>query len=117
MVRKQEIEQQQAGAAGTPDPDPYRSAVASMARALVAAMFDHHATCQLRECRAAGHCRAGAAGGFCAADIDERAALAFAGMMAFHDVFRDEILAGEAAIQPVPVRPASVRPSAEEPPF
>jgi hypothetical protein len=70
----------------------YRFAVACMARTLVADLFDHHQTCTLRECRAAGRCLACGQGGFCPVEMDSRQAFVFAGMMAFHDFFRVELL-------------------------
>lgn len=78
-------------AAPEPGDSAYRCAIAFMARTLVADIFDQHETCPRRECRSGGCCQAYAQGGFCPAEMDSRQALLFAGMMAFHDVLRDEI--------------------------
>jgi hypothetical protein len=83
--------------ASEPCDDAYRTAVASVARALVADMFDHVQICSRRECRTAGRCQSG----FCSVSMERESALVFAGMMAFHDVFCHEVFAG------APAEPAS----------
>ena len=77
--------------ASEPHDDAYRSAIAFMARTLVADLFGQHDACTRRECRLAGRCQGYTQGGFCSVEMDNRQAFLFAGMMAFHDVMRGEI--------------------------
>ena len=77
--------------ASEPHDDVYRSAIAFIARSLVADLFGQHETCTRRECRLAGRCQGYMQGGFCPVEMDNRQAFLFAGMMAFHDVLRGEI--------------------------
>jgi hypothetical protein len=94
MRRRTKQTQLQTGRTETdsePRDSAYRSAIAFMARTLVADIFDQHETCLRRECRSGGCCQAYAQGGFCPAEMDSRQALLFAAMMAFHDVLRGEI--------------------------
>lgn len=94
MRRKTKSTQSQTGTVETasePHDDAYRSAIASMARTLVADIFDQHETCLRRECRSGGCCQAYARGALCPAAMGSQQALLFAGMMAFHDTLRGEI--------------------------